>query len=504
MTLMSNDPNDIPKESAKGIAAPTVDALANGPKRPSKPPTGRFGRLARLSALAPRAVPLAIASVKRRMANDQSADQERKAHEQLLIEAKKTAEAMLKTLGEMKGLPLKLGQMASYIDGIAPPGYEEKFQSVLKKLQAKAPPLSPEAAQKVILAELGSKAAEVFAEFEREPFAAASIGQVHRARTQSGDRVAVKVQYPGIDTAIENDLKTVALMEQMIAPIGRRYQSKEGLDEIRRVFLAEIDYTQEARATEAFRDMFAGDESVIIPRVYHGTTTRRVITTEFIDGIDYETFCATAPWSQRNVASITIWKFMFRALYEFGTLYADPHPGNYRFIVDPNNLDDVKVAFLDFGCVRVMSDQMIAGMKRVILAKLSGDDAAFEKSLVEVYGFDPTDVEGWPTYKAYTEHVMQPLVVDEPFGHTREIARENVAMLVRSQRKIMWKKGEMLPNLPKPIHLPVEHTFVNRLQWGLASVLAGLGGQHNFHRLTLPWILGPRRAPKGLVVPEPM
>lgn len=472
-------------------------------KRPSKPPTGRFGRLARLGALGTKAVPLAMAGFKKRFAGpEQTEDEERKQREKILIEARKTAEAMLKTLGDMKGLPLKLGQMASYIDGLAPPGYEQKFQEVLKKLQAKAPPISAEAAEQVITSELGAPPHEIFAEYEREPFAAASIGQVHRARLHSGERVAVKVQYPGIDTAIENDLKTVALMEQMIAPVGRRYQTKEGLEEIKRVFLAEIDYTQEALATDAFRTFYADDPSIVIPRVFHSLTTKRVIVSEFIDGIDYHHFVKDAPWSQRHVATKTIWKFMFRALYEYGVLYADPHPGNYRFIVGTN--DDVKVAFLDFGCVRVLSDQMIAGMKRVLMAKMRGTDADFEKSLVEVYGFDPTDAEGWPLYKAYTEHVMRPLVEDEPFLHTKEVARENVAILVRGERKIVWKQGEVLPNLPKPLKMPVENTFVNRLQWGLASVLAGLEADYNFHRLTLPWILGPRKAPPGLPVPDPV
>lgn len=475
------------------------------PKRPSRPPVGRFGRLARLGALGTKAAPLAVAAIKKRLSGDSwTEDQERAAREKVLVEAKKTAEAMLKTLGEMKGLPLKLGQMASYIDGLAPPGYEEKFQEVLKKLQAKAPPLSADAAEKVIVSELGAPPMELFAEFEREPFAAASIGQVHRARLKSGERVAVKVQYPGIDTAIENDLKTVALMEQMIAPIGRRYQTKEGLEEIKRVFLREIDYTQEAVATDAFREFFKDDPSVVIPNVFHSFTTKRVIVTEFIDGIDYQTFVQTAPWSQRHVATKTIWKFMFRSLYEFGTLYADPHPGNYRFIVSKDNADDVKIGFLDFGCVRVMSDEMVAGMKRVLLSKMRGTQDEYEKALVDVYGFDPTDAEGWPLYKAYTDHVMRPLVIDEPFLHTKEVARENVAFLVRGERKIVWKQGEVLPNLPKPIKMPVEHTFVNRLQWGLASVLAGLEADYNFHRLTLPWIEGPRRAPKGLEVPEPM
>jgi predicted unusual protein kinase regulating ubiquinone biosynthesis (AarF/ABC1/UbiB family) len=264
----------------------------------------------------------------------------------------------------------------------------------------------------------------------------------------------------------------------------------------------EIDYTCEATATEAFREMFEGDPTIVIPRVHHSTTTKRVLTTELIDGVDYQTFSNDAKWSQRNDASVAIWKFMFRALYEYGTLYADPHPGNYRFVVAPSG--DVRVAFLDFGCVRVLSDEMIAGMKRVVLAKARGDEAEYERALVEVYGFDPTDAEGWPIYKGYTTHLLRPLTIDEPFQHTREIARENVAYLVKRQRKVVWKEGEVLPNLPKPLKLPVENTFVNRLQWGLASVLAGLEGEHNFHRLSMPWILGPRKKPKGLEIPEPI
>src|SRR5262249_19136762 len=148
-----------------------------------------------------------------------------KAREKMLADAKKAAQAMLKTLGEMKGVPLKIGQMASYIDGLAPPGYEEKFQQVLTKLQEKAPPLSPEAAERVVAADLGGAPEQVFRSWEREPFAAASIGQVHRAITQGGDTVAVKVQYPGIDKAIENDLKSLSLLEAFSSPVLRKYHT---------------------------------------------------------------------------------------------------------------------------------------------------------------------------------------------------------------------------------------------------------------------------------------
>ena len=248
-----------------------------GPPRPlraSAPPVSRLGRLARLGQLAPRALPIAAEAVRRAVGTRRTEEDEIEARRRLLQNAKKTAEAMLKTLGEMKGLPLKFGQMASYIDGLAPPGYEERFQRVLARLQQNAPPLSAEAAVKVIRADLGAHPRELFAEWESDPFAAASIGQVHRAVTLAGERVAVKVQYPGIDRAIENDLKSLAMLETMIAPIGRRYQTKETLDEIKSVFLAEIDYTLEAETVDTFRRVHAGDPDIVVPRVVHSLSTQ--------------------------------------------------------------------------------------------------------------------------------------------------------------------------------------------------------------------------------------
>src|SRR6185503_1943589 len=192
---------------------PTSQRPSSLPPPKSRPPTSRLGRLARLGMLAPHALPIAIEGAKRAFGVKRSEDDAVKVRERMLSDARKAAHAMLKTLGEMKGMPLKLGQMASYIDGLAPPGYEEKFKRVLTKLQEKAPPLSAEAAARVVGEELGAPPEEVFASWERQPFAAASIGQVHRALTHGGESVAVKVQYPGIDKAIENDLKSLSLLE---------------------------------------------------------------------------------------------------------------------------------------------------------------------------------------------------------------------------------------------------------------------------------------------------
>ncbi|WP_394823754.1 ABC1 kinase family protein [Pendulispora albinea] len=420
--------------------------------------------------------------MKRAVGIKRTEDEEAHARAKVVASAKKTAEAMLKTLGEMKGLPLKLGQMASYIDGLAPPGYEEKFQQVLKRLQAKAPPLSREAAIKVVTEELGDHPSKIYEHWEADPFAAASIGQVHRAFSRGGDAVAVKVQYPGIDKAIENDLKSLSLLENMIAPVGRRYHSKETLDEIKAVFLAELDYTREAETADLFRRFHADDPEIVIPKVHHSLTTRRVLTCEMIDGADYATFCEKATQEERSAAGRTIWRFMFRSLYERGVLYADPHPGNYRF------LGGGKVAFLDFGCVKFLPANLVDGMKRYVIAAQDGDWDEFDRACVEVLGYDPTDPDGWPLYTSYTKLVLKPLIEDTEFTYTHAFAREAVAYLVRHGKKIVLRPDEKLPSLPKPIHMPVDHTFVNRLQWGLSSVLAGLNAQANWRRITEPWL----------------
>jgi len=494
MGCMSSPPEGVrsPPGAVGGDTREAADESPQPPaleaKRPDAPPTSRLGRLARLTALAPRAVPMAAEAMRRAIGGARDEESELASRERILVSARKTAEAMLKTLGEMKGLPLKLGQMASYIEGIAPPGYEEKFQSVLKKLQQKAPPLSRDAAVKVIKAELDGAPEDVFAQWEADPFAAASIGQVHRATTHGGDKVAVKVQYPGIDKAIENDLKSLSMLETMIGPLGRRYHTKETLDEIRAVFLAELDYRHEAEMSEVFRAIHEDDPEIVIPHVHHALTTRRVLTCEMIGGVDYQTFCERAPQADRDAAGKTIWRFMFRPLYEYGLLYADPHPGNYRF------LGGGRVAFLDFGCTKMLPESLVIGLKRYVIAQQKGDDAEFERACVEVLGYDRSDPAAWKLYTDYARLLSIPLVKDAPYRHTKAAAREAIAFLVRGGKQLVFKPGEVTPSLPTPVNMPSDFTFVNRLQWGLSSVMGGLESEGNFRRITDPWLHGPVHA----------
>jgi predicted unusual protein kinase regulating ubiquinone biosynthesis (AarF/ABC1/UbiB family) len=446
-----------------------------------KPPTSRLGRLARLATLAPRSLPFALEGAKRALGVKRTDEENAEAKKRLSEDAKKAAEAMLKTLGEMKGLPLKLGQMASYIDGIVPPGYEDKVQRALKKLQDKAPPLSAEAAEQMVKQELGAPPEEVFAKWEREPFAAASIGQVHRATTKSGEDVAVKVQYPGIDKAIENDLKSISLLEQMMSPVSRKLNAKQTLDEIRTVFMDELNYSREAEMADLFRRLNAGDADVHVPRVFHSLTTKRVITTELAHGVGYQDFCEHGDQEARNRAGQTIWRFTFRSMLKYGVLYADPHPGNYRFAPDG------RVTFLDFGCVKQLSPEMVAGMKRYMIAAMDADWHEFDRACVEVLGYDPDD-ESWDLYRSYTMQLLMPLVSKGVWVCSHENARETVQYLTRGIKELVRKDGAALPTIPHVPKMPQEFTFVNRLQWGLSSVLAGLRSEAAFRDMSEPWI----------------
>jgi len=451
-------------------------------KPKDRPPTSRLGRLARLASLAPKGVPLALAGAKRFLGSKKAderppTDDERK---KVGEDAKKAADALLKTLGEMKGLPLKVGQMASYIDGIAPPGYEERFKEELQKLLDKAPPLSAEAAISVVTSELGAPPDQVFAEWERVPFAAASIGQVHRATTKDGARVAVKVQYPGIDKAIEADLKSIQFFHGMLSPVARRINSKQTLDEISKVFRDELDYGREAEMTDVFRRIHRGDDDIVIPRVHHEVTSKRVVTSDLVGGKSYAEFCETATQEERNRAGLAIWRFMFRSMLLYGYLYADPHPGNYRF------LEDGRVAFLDFGCVKILPPELVSGMKRYMRSAMDEDWADFDRACVEVLGYDPED-ESWEVYRSYTLELLMPITTHEPWVCSRESARNAVHSISKGIRKLMFKDGE-LPSLPKVPKIPQDFTFVNRLQWGLASVMAGLGTIAKFRDVMEPWV----------------
>jgi len=301
--------------------------------------------------------------------------------------AMQTADDVTATLGTMNGVMVKLGQMASYVDdGLAP-----SVRRTLSRLQDSVPPMSPDLAAGVIEAELGQPPDRLFARWDPEPIAAASIGQVHRAITRDGLAVAVKVQYPGIAEMMAADLDNVSLLRRMLRVTAPSQDVEALIAELRERVLEELDYRREAVNQEALHGYFAGHPTISVPAIVPDLSARRVVTSELVTGAR---FADVLGWSQqeRDLAGETLYRFVFRSLYEVHAFNGDPHPGNYIFH------GDGKITFLDFGMVKHFTDSDILPLMQMARTLcVDHDPARFRASLEEagflVPGADLTDDE---------------------------------------------------------------------------------------------------------------
>jgi predicted unusual protein kinase regulating ubiquinone biosynthesis (AarF/ABC1/UbiB family) len=290
--------------------------------------------------------------------------------------ALRTAQDVADTLGTMKGVLMKIGQLASYVDdGIAPPA-----RRVLGRLQDSVPPMSAELAAGVIAAELGDAPERVFGEWDPRPIAAASIGQVHRAITTDGRAVAVKVQYPGIAETIAADLGNVALIRSLLKMAAPSQDVTALIEELRERIGEELDYRLEADNQRRFAAYFDGHPTIRVPEIIDELSTTRVITSELAAGAR---FSEMLTWSQeeKDLAAETVYRFTFRSLYELKAFNGDPHPGNYLF--EP----DGRVTFLDFGLVKHFTDDELSPLVRMIEALCLHNDPAAFRTAMEEAGF---------------------------------------------------------------------------------------------------------------------
>ena len=255
--------------------------------------------------------------------------------------ALRTAQDVADTLGTMKGVLMKIGQLASYVDeGLAPPA-----RRVLSRLQDSVPPMSPELAAGVIEAELGAAPERIFKEWDPLPIAAASIGQVHRAITTDGQAVAVKVQYPGIAETIAADLGNVGLIRSLLKMAVPSQDVTALIEELRERIGEELDYVREAENQRQFAAYFDGHPTARVPKIVDELSTARVITSELAAGARFGEMLDW-PQEEKDLAAETIYRFTFRSLYGLHAFNGDPHPGNYLF--EPGG----QVTFLDFGLVK--------------------------------------------------------------------------------------------------------------------------------------------------------
>jgi predicted unusual protein kinase regulating ubiquinone biosynthesis (AarF/ABC1/UbiB family) len=408
-----------------------------------KVPGGRLGRIARLAKLG---LQTGAGAVLGRNDDGQAA-----------------AERAADVLGTMRGLAAKIGQMASYVDGLVPESKRAAFETSLKVLRAQAPRSSAAQVRAVIEKELGAPVDELFVEFDDVPIASASIGQVHRARlpedVMGGIEVAVKVQHPGIRKAVDSDLANAGILESMGAMLGaRRFDTKTQLAVIRARFREELDYALEAERLSAFRRLHEGDPTIRIPRLVAERSAASVLTAELVHGESLESVMGE-PESARRAWGETLWRFVFKGNLVGGMFNADPHPGNYLF------QEDGRIAFLDYGCVQVIPEARRPQAHALHRAAVARDEGEFARCVSLLLDARPGEME--KLARAYSRLCFNPLF-DSPYRITRSYA----ASLV-DEMKGMAMAARKLPEA-EVFSMPGEMLFMNRLQFGFYSVLARL------------------------------
>ena len=339
-----------------------------------------------------------------------------------------------------------------------PEAQREQYQAALAALRAAAPRSSWSEICALIEAELGSPIAELFAAIEPEPFASASIGQVHRARTHQGQAVAVKVQHPGVAAAIDSDLSNARALKSVLSRLAPRSVDVEAVfAEVSLRLREELDYALEAEHQRAFAAFHAGDPTIRIPAVIGECSARRVLTSELASGDALE-LAATRPEATRRSYAETLWRFVFKSNLIAGMFNADPHPGNYLFDAGGS------VTFLDFGCVQPLDPGLLPSARALHWAAIERDETAFERAVIAHLGLRGGEYQRLAV--GYSRLCFEPLFAS-PFRLTREYSASLVSEIQRL-KKAMWSKDKSFVQLPPTLIL------LNRLQFGFYSVLARL------------------------------
>ncbi|HET6792885.1 MAG TPA: AarF/ABC1/UbiB kinase family protein [Acidimicrobiales bacterium] len=392
-----------------------------------------------------------------------ASEEERAALEERF--AIRSAEDVAQVLGGMKGAIMKAGQMLSFIaDGLPPDA-----QAALATLQADVPPMAPSLAERVLREELGAGPERLFLDWDPEPVAAASIGQVHRAVMPDGRLVAVKVQYPGVDRAIKGDLDNAELMYGLFASFAlKNLDVKALVDELRARMADELDYRIEAAHQAEFAARYHGHPFVHVPAVVPERSARRVLTSEWVGGQRWDEFLAEADEKKRQRAAEILFRFSQGSINRHRVFNGDPHPGNYRFQPDGT------VTFLDFGLVKRWAPGEFEQLTPILDAILAGDAELTVKRAIDG-GFLPADHGFDPAF--VFEYVSLPYVpyLEETFAFTRSWVADTLARVI----DIAGTYGELI----RKLNMPPSYVILDRVVWGTSAMLGRLGARNTWRSL---------------------
>jgi predicted unusual protein kinase regulating ubiquinone biosynthesis (AarF/ABC1/UbiB family) len=433
---------------------------------------GRLGRLGRLGGMATGLVADAAGAGASRLTEsaDRAAD---RLH-------RKAAERMFRVFAEMKGLPLKAGQMLSYIDEFIPPEHRHIYEETLGRLQMDTPPMPWDEVVAVFDGDFGRAPEAVFASFDRAPIAAASIGQVYGATTHEGQEVVVKVQYPGVVDALRSDIANAGTLVTAMSAVMPGMDFHKLVDQITHSLLDECDYAAELSHQLAFREAWAGDPGVHVPAPLPELCTGRVLVAERVRAEPWREMLDRATHEEKSAYGCTIFRFVFGSLFEHGMFNGDPHPGNYLFHPDG------RVSFIDYGCVMRYGPAQRDGfraLRELVLARRS--DGAFREVARRALSMpDDLDPEVMDAMMAYLHQVFEPVTEPQPYRWTRAYSTE----MLRHTQALKMSMMKKLLRGRKAYPLDVQKAdgniaFLGRIVFGLGSILATLETEGDFHAM---------------------
>jgi predicted unusual protein kinase regulating ubiquinone biosynthesis (AarF/ABC1/UbiB family) len=449
-------------------------------KRAKSIPTSRLRRTAKLGGLVGSQGARLYATKAANLTRDEEGRRAAAERRQL-----KAAEHILDVLGTMKGAAMKVGQVASFVDtGTLPPEFHDRLEAKLAELRDSAPRVSFEDMRKVVERELEAPLEDVFEQFDEQAFAAASIGQVYRARLPDGRRVAVKVQYPGIAQAVRADLQNMGLIMRAAKLFAPAMDAKAMAAEIRERLIEELDYQLEAETHRRFARTWRGHPFVFVPGVVTSLSSERVLVTEYVEGRSFDEV-KQLPRTERDRFGEIVFRFFCGSLYRTRHFSADPHPGNYIL------MDDGRVAFLDFGMAKKLSSDQLGAELRVLRAGLERDPEELRAALADMGFFDPADAI--VTAEAVLEHFDAAAgwySEDRDFTIERAYVRQ-VFIDVSDPRSRFFE-------IMKRQTMPPDAMFARRMEALTLAVLGQLEATANWHRIAREWLYGdPPATPLG-------
>lgn len=380
----------------------------------------------------------------------------------------RNAAELKRVLGELKGPLMKLAQMLGNLPDAVPP----EFARELAELQANAPPMGAGFVRRRMVGELGADWRSRFAEFSPEAVAAASLGQVHRARLADGAEVAVKLQYPAMASAVEADLGQLDLILSLLRRMDGSIDTREIREELSARLREELDYSRELKHLRLYRQMLTDAPYVHVPKPYPELSTQRLLTMEWLDGTHLFEWKA-APTEVRNRIAEALFLSWYRPFYQVGVIHGDPHLGNYR--VAEADSDHASINLLDFGCVRVFPPRFIEGVNQLYHGIEQGDDDRCAHAF-ELWGFQNLSTEIREVLLLWARFLYGPLLDDRvrpidldarPGQYGRETAR-----LVHKELKRLGT-----------VTIPAEFVFMDRAAIGLGGVFIQMGAELNWHQL---------------------